>query len=292
MLGGYFNRNLPQGTIAVLKVEDTKHPATKMLGAELAARRRVLPVRHRAVGCGAARRQHRRALQEQDPDGLLARSRARAAQPRHRAHGHVEAAEPEARRRLSAGVDARGTARAERSTPRSGIATTSGATIRCSARTSTEAFDGRSGSSSSTARGLAALAGLRASGSSAPRRASSAASSGVSSSPSQLGQSRSGDRVLHEGVSLNIEGNVRRSARVAIAEQRVGVVQQGRRAAGHAAANRVLAFRLARHRRARDARSLSETEHPAACRSTPGDEAPARCSSAATPIRDPAACWD
>jgi uncharacterized protein len=33
MLGGYFNRNLPQGTIAVLKVEDTTHPATKMLGA-------------------------------------------------------------------------------------------------------------------------------------------------------------------------------------------------------------------------------------------------------------------
>jgi type 1 glutamine amidotransferase len=32
LLGGYFNRNLPQGTIAVLKVEDTTHPATKMLG--------------------------------------------------------------------------------------------------------------------------------------------------------------------------------------------------------------------------------------------------------------------
>ena len=32
MLGGYFNRNLPQGTIAVLKVEDGKHPATRMLG--------------------------------------------------------------------------------------------------------------------------------------------------------------------------------------------------------------------------------------------------------------------
>lgn len=32
MLGGYFNRNLPQGTIAVLKVEDPRHPATKMLG--------------------------------------------------------------------------------------------------------------------------------------------------------------------------------------------------------------------------------------------------------------------
>jgi type 1 glutamine amidotransferase len=32
MLGGYFNRNLPQGTIAVLKVEDSRHPATKMLG--------------------------------------------------------------------------------------------------------------------------------------------------------------------------------------------------------------------------------------------------------------------
>mgnify|MGYP001305619243 CR=1 FL=1 len=33
MLGGYFQRNLPQGTIAVLKVEDGKHPATRMLGA-------------------------------------------------------------------------------------------------------------------------------------------------------------------------------------------------------------------------------------------------------------------
>jgi type 1 glutamine amidotransferase len=33
ILGGYFNRNLPQGTIAVLKVEDSRHPATKMLGA-------------------------------------------------------------------------------------------------------------------------------------------------------------------------------------------------------------------------------------------------------------------
>ena len=32
MLGGYFQRNLPQGTIAVLKVEDSTHPATKMLG--------------------------------------------------------------------------------------------------------------------------------------------------------------------------------------------------------------------------------------------------------------------
>ena len=32
LLGGYFNRNLPQGTIAVLKVEDARHPATKMLG--------------------------------------------------------------------------------------------------------------------------------------------------------------------------------------------------------------------------------------------------------------------
>ena len=33
MLGGYFHRNLPQGTVAVLKVEDRTHPATKMLGA-------------------------------------------------------------------------------------------------------------------------------------------------------------------------------------------------------------------------------------------------------------------
>jgi type 1 glutamine amidotransferase len=33
MLGGYFQRNLPQGTIAVLRVEDANHPATRMLGA-------------------------------------------------------------------------------------------------------------------------------------------------------------------------------------------------------------------------------------------------------------------
>jgi type 1 glutamine amidotransferase len=32
MLGGYFHRNLPQGTIAILKVEDRTHPATRMLG--------------------------------------------------------------------------------------------------------------------------------------------------------------------------------------------------------------------------------------------------------------------
>lgn len=32
MLGGYFRRNLPQGTVAVLTVEDPKHPATRMLG--------------------------------------------------------------------------------------------------------------------------------------------------------------------------------------------------------------------------------------------------------------------
>ena len=32
MLGGYFQRNLPQGTIGVLRVEDPSHPATRMLG--------------------------------------------------------------------------------------------------------------------------------------------------------------------------------------------------------------------------------------------------------------------
>jgi type 1 glutamine amidotransferase len=32
LLGGYFRRNLPQGTVAVLKIEDRKHPATRMLG--------------------------------------------------------------------------------------------------------------------------------------------------------------------------------------------------------------------------------------------------------------------
>lgn len=32
MLGGYFRRSIKQNKLAVLKVEDTKHPATKMLG--------------------------------------------------------------------------------------------------------------------------------------------------------------------------------------------------------------------------------------------------------------------
>ena len=41
------------------------------------------------------------------PMGFSRDKRARPAQPRYRAHGHVQAAEPEARRRLSAGVDAR-----------------------------------------------------------------------------------------------------------------------------------------------------------------------------------------
>ena len=163
MLGGYFNRNLPQGTIAVLKVEDAKAPGDEDARHELAARRRVLSVRHGAVGCGAARRQHRRALQEQDPDGLLARSRARAPQPRHRAHGHVEAAEPETRRRLSAGVDTR-----IRQGPNVLHVTWPSRrhlvrTIRSSELTSTEAFDGRSGSKTDRSRssGLRA-AGLRA----------------------------------------------------------------------------------------------------------------------------------
>ena len=32
MIGGYFRRSLRQGAVGVLKVEDTKHPATRMLG--------------------------------------------------------------------------------------------------------------------------------------------------------------------------------------------------------------------------------------------------------------------
>src|SRR5690242_8945688 len=32
MLGGYYRRSIKQNAIGVLKVEDTKHPATKMLG--------------------------------------------------------------------------------------------------------------------------------------------------------------------------------------------------------------------------------------------------------------------
>ena len=112
----------------------------------LAARRRVLPVRHGAVGRGAARREHRRAVQEQDPDGLLARARCTC----------CSASTPSGwtcrsnRTWFAAAITRRpgrgNTARAAPSTRHSDIATTSGAATRCSARTSTEAFDGRSGS--------------------------------------------------------------------------------------------------------------------------------------------------
>ena len=106
MLGGYFNRNLPQGTIAVLKVEDSKHPATKMLGASW-------PLVDEFYLFGTAPWDAARPDENIDvlfknkiPMGFSRDQRARAAQPRYRAHGHDQAAEPETRRRLSAGVDA------------------------------------------------------------------------------------------------------------------------------------------------------------------------------------------
>ncbi len=136
MLGGYFNRNLPQGTIAVLKVEDAKHPATKMLGAGW-------PIVDEFYLFGTAPWDAARPDDNIDvlfknkiPMGFSRDKRARAAQSRYRAHGHVEAAEPEARRRLSAGVDARVRQGPHRSTPRSGIATTLEQRSQSSARTS------------------------------------------------------------------------------------------------------------------------------------------------------------
>ena len=75
---------IAQNAIGVLKVEDPNHPGDEDARRQLAAGRRVLPLRHRAVGRGPAQGQHRRAVRQSHPHGVLARSRARAAEPRYR----------------------------------------------------------------------------------------------------------------------------------------------------------------------------------------------------------------
>ena len=114
-------------------------------GRQLAAGRRVLPLRHGAVGRGAAERQHRRAVRQSHPDG---RSRATACtccsastprRPTSRACPTSSRAATIRRRGRAA------TARAGRSTRRSDTATTSGRTTRSSAPTSTAGSAGRWG---------------------------------------------------------------------------------------------------------------------------------------------------
>src|SRR5262247_1390894 len=74
----------------------------------------------------------------------------------------------------------------------------------------------------------------------------SAASSGLSSPPSQLSRSRRSDRFLHPAVCVDLEDELGWDAGAQIADQRASPVQQGGDAARYLAADRDLAFWLAR----------------------------------------------
>ena len=152
VLGGYYRRsivptNMVGQKIGVLKVEDPSHPATRMMGWQLAGRRGVLSVRHGGVGREQADRADQPGGAAAHPDGVLTRSRARAAQPRHGQDRHQRSrAGGREGRRLPAGLVAHVRQRADRSTRRSATATTSGPRTPSSARTSPAASAGRSGS--------------------------------------------------------------------------------------------------------------------------------------------------
>ena len=274
-----------KGTIAVLKVEDGKHPATKMLGAGW-------PLVDEFYLFGTAPWD---AARPDDNIDVLFKNKIPMGFSRDRVHVllslDTERMDMSKQPNLKRGGDYPQAWTREYGKGRSFYTSLGHRDDIWSERSGVSSSHQRRHSMGARARAVASrglrACGLRACGPRASVPRLRIASTGVSSSASQLRQSRSGDRVLLESVSLDIEGHVRRTAGVAIAEQRVGAVQQGRRAAGDAAANRVLAFRVARHRRARDARSLSETERHAACRSTPATaRARARYSSAATRIRD------
>ena len=118
----------------------------------------------------------------------------------------------------------------------------------------------------------------------AVRAAGDAAHAGVPPSAPQLGEPRGGHRVLLGQFPAPRREHVRGPAGAAVAQQRLGAVHQGRSAAGDAAADGVLALRLARHRRAQEPRRVPAAAASRCCRSTPATRR-ARCSSAATPGR-------
>ena len=78
-----------------------------------------------------------------------------------------------------------------------------------------------------------------------------AAHTRLPSSAPELRRSGRGDRLVHAAVPKLHEGRLGRLSGAAVAKQRHGAVHQGRRTAANRAAERDLAFRLARHGRAR-----------------------------------------
>ena len=151
VLGGYYLRSLvPTTAVAGGKVaraqgrrsEPSGHPDARV---DLAAERGVLRVRPHGVGREPPDRERLPGRAAAHPAAVLARSRARAAQPRHRPHRSVGSAERRPRATTPRPGHAPSGAAAP-STRRSAIATTSGPTTRCSARTSPAASAGRSDS--------------------------------------------------------------------------------------------------------------------------------------------------
>src|SRR5579871_5711384 len=82
--------------------------------------------------------------------------------------------------------------------------------------------------------------------------AGGAADTRLSPPAPELDEPGQGDRLVREGLSGQSARHVGRSAGAEGAEQRADPLHESRSAAGDAAADRVLAFRLARAARARD----------------------------------------
>ena len=95
--------------------------------------------------------------------------------------------------------------------------------------------------------------GVRLDGHPARRRAiRRAAGPELPPSASEFDESGDGGGVVCERVPEHVEDDMGRHDRAQIAEQRAGALLESRSAAGHAAADGRVAFRLARHERAPD----------------------------------------
>ena len=205
-----------------------------------------------------------------DPDGLLARPRARAAQPRHRAHGHVGSAEP------SRGGDYPQAWTRDFGKGRTFYTALGHRDDIWAQRRGVPRARHRRHSLGARARELADAPRLAC----ACRRSRAAVVAWIG--PAVVAQAPPLPAPEFHHLHLN---SVNPEAAIDFYTQAVpatskdtfagqpalkspnnvlGPVQQGRHAAGHAAADGVLALRLARHRRARDARALPAAERHAA----------------------------
>ena len=107
MLGAYFRRAIQQNHVFVLNVEDTDHPATRMLGDSWPIVDELYQYGTAAWTPDRPEEERGRALRQPDPDGILAGARACIAQHRHRKNRHGGARRHGAGGRLSTGLVSR-----------------------------------------------------------------------------------------------------------------------------------------------------------------------------------------